>query len=244
MTQRPNPMRISGSSDWPPPISNWRWWSVTYWLIAINIAVYVVDLLLKGTLTDYGAFTADSGISHLQFWRWISYEFLHASPMHLIVNMVALISFGPPVEAEMRRGQFIVFYLLSGLGGVLGYLILWRMRFLDVQADTMLVGSSACIFGLIMAAVKLAPNREIVLVWPPVRLRLVTLGLILVGVAVLVVVTKVGGNAGGEAAHLGGGAVGFVLIRHTHWFSKIGITKKRRRFWQPGDPASNFFREE
>jgi hypothetical protein len=51
-------------------------------------------------------------------------------------------------------------------------------------------------------------------------------------------------NAGGEAAHLGGADIGYVLILNQNWLSAVGLAPKRHRFWKPGDPASNFFRPQ
>ena len=239
-------MKISAasSSQLPPPL--WvqtRWWSVTHWLIAVNVVVYVVDVLSQGLLTYVGAFSAGRALVHFQLWRLITYNFLHASPTHLIFNMISLWAFGPSVELILRPRRYLAFYLLSGLGGVAGYLLLWRLRFLDVTDQTTLVGASACIFGVLVAAATMAPHRIIRLIWPPVELRFRTLASILIGLAVLVIAAH-RGNAGGEAAHLGGAVVGYVLIRNMHWFSAVWIAPRRQKFWKPGDPASNFFRPD
>jgi membrane associated rhomboid family serine protease len=157
----PQPMRIDGDdrSQPPPPIwAQMRWWSTTYWLIAINVAVYVVDLLSRGLLSQWGQFSADLALFHFQLWRLITYNFLHASPEHLFFNMIALWAFGPPVEVILKRRRYLSFYLICGLGGVAGYLLLWRLQFLDVSRDTELVGASACIFGVIIAAATMSPN--------------------------------------------------------------------------------------
>ena len=74
-------------------------------------------------------------------------------------------------------------------------------------------------------------------------MRFVTLAWVYVGWAVLNVLRHAD-NAGGHAAHLGGAAVGFVLIRNPTWFGVLRLGPKPRRFWRPGDPASNFFRRD
>ena len=238
-------LRLAG--DWggsPPPLSRrLRWWSVTQWLIAANAAVFVVQFLSADRVTPYGTFSIDAGLRHWQLWRWVTSDFLHASPVHLVVNMIALWAFGPVVENRLGRGRYLAMYLLSGLGGVGGYLLLWRLRILDVTTDTELLGASGCIFGVIVAAAHIAGNRRFRFLWPPVELRLVTLAWIYVAWAV-VNIAHHGENAGGDAAHLGGAAVGFVLIRNVTWFRLLRIGPQPRRFWRPGDPASNFFRPD
>ncbi len=220
-----------------------RWWSLTQWLIAINVSIFVIDWLSSGILTEFGAFSAENGIFRLQIWRWVTCQFLHNDPLHLIFNMWALWIFGPPVEARLRRQSFIAFYLLSGLGGVLGYLFLWRLAILETTRETQLIGASACIFGCLVAAAHFAPNAIIRYVFPPITLRLRTIAWICVGLAI-VVIARHGENSGGEAAHLGGAAVGFVLVRNMSWLNVMRIGSRLRRFWKPGDPASNFFRKD
>ena len=169
--------------------------------------------------------------------------FLHADPTHLVVNMLSLWWFGQPVEGHLGRARFLAFYLLSGIGGVLGYLLLWRMRLLDVTPTSELLGASGCIFGLVAASAYLFPNRIVRWAFTPFQMRMVVLCGIYVGWALLNVLHR-GPNAGGDAAHLGGAAVGFVLIRNLAWFRALRLGPKRRRFWRPGDPASNFFRPD
>lgn len=70
--------------------------------------------------------------------------------------------------------------------------------------------------------------------------------LIYLGLAALMVWTA-GVNAGGEAAHLGGAAAGFLLIRNPAWLARVPMFsrgRRRARFWKPGDPAENFFRRD
>src|SRR5271170_299372 len=202
-----------GGPKWPRSM---RWWSATQWIIAINVVVFVADLLSGRQLTEYGAFSASAAIFHLQLWRWVTCDFLHADPYHLLFNMLALWAFGPAVELRLRRDRYVAFYLISGLGGILGYLLLWRLNILSTTGDTQLIGASACIFGVLVAAAHLSPQSLIRLMFPPVSLTLRTVAWICIGLAVLEIAYH-GENAGGQAAHLGGAAVGYVLIRNVEW---------------------------
>jgi membrane associated rhomboid family serine protease len=114
---------------------------------------------------------------------------------------------------------------------------------LDVTRDTRLVGASACIFGVMMATAHLWPHRVVSFVPFGIKLRLRTLVWGLIALAIIYIAARVD-NAGGEAAHLGGAVMGLVLIQNQHWFSVVGLAPKRRRFWKPGDPQSNFFRPD
>ncbi len=157
--------------------------------------------------------------------------------------MLALWAFGPIVEFRLQRGRYLAFYLISGLGGVLGYLLLWRLGILATTRESEMVGASACIFGLLVAAAHLSPGAVIRMIWPPVALTMRAVAWIYIGLAVLVILYR-GENSGGEAAHLGGALVGYLLIRNVDLFWLIRVGPKRQRFWRPGDEASNFFRED
>jgi membrane associated rhomboid family serine protease len=220
-----------------------RFWGATQWIIIACVAVYVIDLLSGGLLSEWGAFSVDRALFHLQLWRIITCAFLHASPSHLVFNMLALWYAGPMLESMLRPRRFVAFYVLSGIGGICGYLLLWRLKFLDVSRYTALVGASACIFGVMMAGAHLWPHRVVRFVPFGITLRLRTLVWGLIAIAILYIAIR-DENAGGEAAHLGGAVVGYLLIRNLHWFSAVGLAPKRRRFWKPGDPQSNFFRPD
>ena len=68
-------------------------------------------------LQDWGHFSVDKAIFHLQLWRSITFEFLHSSLVHLLLNMLGLYFFGPIVESYLVRQRFLVFYLLCGIAG-------------------------------------------------------------------------------------------------------------------------------
>jgi membrane associated rhomboid family serine protease len=221
-----------------------RLWSATRWIIAINIGVFIADLLSFGALYNWGRFSIDKAIYHLQIWRFLTSEFIHASPSHILFNMIVLYFYGPLLEPALGRRLFVLFYLVSGLSGDILYLVLWRMHFLHVSADSQLIGASGCIMGVIAGATTLAPNMTMRLWFPPVAPRLITLLWIFIGIAFCTIWTA-GHNAGGEAAHLGGAAAGFLMITNLRWLKQVSAGKtNRRRFWKPGDPQSSFFREE
>ncbi|MBC8105791.1 MAG: rhomboid family intramembrane serine protease [Anaerolineae bacterium] len=223
-------------------------WSVTTWLLVINIAVFVLNNVLTQprALVDtrtgevikyvhlwdmYGAFNVVDGIYRLQIWRFITFQFLHASLTHLLFNMFTLYMFGTLIEQYLGRRRFLAFYLLSGIGGGVMYVILWYLGFFGAAAQTAitdLVGASAGIFGVLVAAAVIAPNAT-VLIYGSIPMKLKTLAYILLGVAVFTIFGG-GTNRGGEAAHLGGAVVGFFLIRRPELLNvfEIGIAKRPR----------------
>jgi membrane associated rhomboid family serine protease len=238
-------MRIAGGPDrpWTGPPGQFRW-TVTIALIAACTAAFVAQNLWPGEIEGLFAFTVADGIRGVQLWRWFSYAFLHASPGHLLFNMLALYFFGPIVEQRLKGTRFLAFYLICAAAGAGVYWIFSRMNILDVSARSQLVGASGAVLGVIAGGAKIAPDRLVRLLFPPVTLRLVTIAWGLFGIAVVTVATA-GPNAGGEAAHLGGLLAGFVLIRNTRWLRVPGAgSGGSRQFWKPGDPPGKFFRDD
>jgi membrane associated rhomboid family serine protease len=220
-----------------------RFWPLTYWLIAINAVVFFIQMACNGTVTEWGEFAPIKIVHGLQFWRFLSFQFLHGSIWHLLFNMLALYYFGVIVESRLGRRRYLAFYLICGICGALFYLLLWRLDFLSASAGEAMLGASAGIFGVLIGVVHVAPHMAIRMLFPPIILRIRTLALIFIGIAALTILAK-GQNAGGEAAHIGGALAGWVLIKNVDLLNLFDRKRKQRRFWRPGDPASNFFRED
>ncbi|HEX4797272.1 MAG TPA: rhomboid family intramembrane serine protease [Humisphaera sp.] len=214
-------------------------WSITIWLVAINVAVYVVDQLSNQKLTLWGAFSATTALHQFQLWRFLTFQFLHANNEHIIFNMIALYFFGPIVEDYLGRGRYLAFYLLCGVSGAATYMLLMRIcgHALDLTPDTPLVGASAGIFGILIASVRVVPDARVMLLFPPIPMKLRTVVWLFIGWAVLAILREIfrignyaNANAGGEAAHLGGALLGFILIRKPQLLKVFDFGRRR---WPP-----------
>jgi membrane associated rhomboid family serine protease len=208
-----------------------------------NNPVATVDYRFERPLTRMGYFSTARavygsdpilGISGFEVWRFLTFQFLHANLNHILFNMMTLFFFGGMVEQFLGSKRFLAFYLLCGISGGLMYLLLNGLAIggqaafgpgfhlpglLFNDSDTMLVGASAGVFGVIMAAAYLAPNATVLLFFV-IPMRLATLAYGLLGFALLAVIFG-WANAGGEAAHIGGALAGFWLVRnpaHLHGF--------------------------
>ena len=209
-----------------------RMWSVTTWLIVLNVAVYILNQLTDGLLAEWGYFSAATVIGGLQLWRFITFQFLHASVQHILFNMISLYFFGPLIEGYLGPRKYLAFYLLCGVGGAVMYLALWGIGVLPGGAQTPMVGASAGIFGVLIAAARVAPDARVMLLFPPIPMRMRTFALVMLGIALWVVFTS-GRNAGGQAAHLGGAAVGALLIWRPNVlniFDRLRVRRTRGRF--------------
>lgn len=183
---------------------------VVKWLLIVNLGVFAVALLLdfREASVEFGKFTIREGIAGVQVWRLITFQFLHGDFGHLLFNSIAIYFFGAFVEQQLRSRAFLVFYLLCGVAGALGYAALVSVS--DAYRDVGVVGASGGIFGILVVAAMIAPDMRVQLLFPPVTLTMRLMAILMLGWGLLVVVTG-GQNAGGEAGHLGGALAGFLL---------------------------------
>ncbi len=228
--------------------------SFVFWLIAINAAVFLLDHLLmrsigpvnqlfslsngaevtlkSSPIESLGYFSAATAIQAGNIWRFITFQFLHADFGHILFNMLGLYFFGPMVESYLGSRRFLAFYLCCGIAGATAYIVLWTLGFLVSSPIVPLVGASAGVLGVLMAAAAIAPNTRVMLIFPPIPMKLKTMAWIMVGIGVYTVLFmghRAGSNAGGEAAHLGGCALGFFLIRRPSWLNFAD--------WSAGGPS-------
>ena len=128
---------------------------VTLALIAVNVVVYLVEVLLSGTgqeislrtLVEMGAMCAPFVQGPDDLYRFVSPMFLHMDLMHLLFNMVALYSVGELLERVLGRTSFVILYFVAGVtGNAVSYATSLVEGGLSVSA-----GASTSVFGLFVA---------------------------------------------------------------------------------------------
>lgn len=188
---------------------------VVSWLLMLNVAVFFGDMLVfDHWLVRLGVFTVGSGLFEARLWELVTFQFLHAGIGHLLMNMLGLYFFGPWLEQWWGSRRFTAYYLLCGVAGALFYSLLWWLgMFPGVGVNTPLLGASAGVYGVLIGVAVTAPSLRVMLVFPPVELSMRQLALGVMAIAVISVITGWGGNAGGDAGHLGGALLGYLLMR-------------------------------
>jgi membrane associated rhomboid family serine protease len=129
-----------------------RWGSVTLTLIALNVAMFVVTAVAAAAT---GSSALDNYRSPIfeqlsqwpygvilfgEWWRVFSAAFLHIGPVHLVMNMLALLIFGSELERQLGRGRFLSLYLLSALGGAVAIQLFGDPRLPVAGASTAIYG--------------------------------------------------------------------------------------------------------
>ena len=180
------------------------------WLLIVNVAVYFVSFIppIGRLLAVWCAVNPGSWATTLQPWRVITYQFLHShyDLLHIVFNMFGLYFFGPPLERFWGSRRFVAFYLTCGAAGGVLYPLLSHIGFLGIAP---LVGASGAIMGLVAACAILFPQFTVIFFIFPMPIRVLA-GLFAV-ISFLTVIRQ-GANAGGEAAHLAGLAVGAAFV--------------------------------
>ncbi|MEO7098656.1 MAG: rhomboid family intramembrane serine protease [Luteolibacter sp.] len=236
---------------------------VVKWLLILNLGIYFLDTLvlkgpglLNGPIRNAGAFTIQSAIFHGEIWRFITFQFIHASVPHVLFNSLGIFFFGPWMERWWGSKKFLIFYLLCGVAGAVFYSLLVYLGVLHVSDPDFLesaaaylpgvnpmtlvplVGASAGIYGILIGVAVIAPSLRVRLLFPPIELSMRQLAMALMAMAIGSIVFKLGGNEGGEAGHLGGAILGFLLVRFPHLLgqaSDIAIFRPKA-FSRPPEP--------
>jgi membrane associated rhomboid family serine protease len=193
-------------------------WSASIVLIVINAAMYaaqlVVELARRGPPLEKYLALFPNELAQGYVWQLLTFQFLHADALHLIINCAMLYMFGRPVEEALGRGRFVGMYLASGaLGGLLQATCGWV--FPQHFGLGPVVGASAGVFALIAAFAALnweQPITTLVAFILPVTMRakyLILVEVILAGLGMLQQSSQVA-----HAAHLGGilGGLAFVYL--------------------------------
>jgi membrane associated rhomboid family serine protease len=132
--------------------------SVTRALVILNVVIYLLELAMGGTISgtgnriyEHGALVVNAvyadgtpaGLAHGEWYRLITAAFLHYGPVHLALNMLALWWLGQPVEAALGRWRYLLLYIVAGVAGSAGALLL--------SPNAITVGASGAIFGILGA---------------------------------------------------------------------------------------------
>jgi len=209
-------------------------------LIIINVVIFLALALLSVfmTITGFeGAFVYVKKIFLLppKFgdfvthpWTLITYAFGHdwQDIWHIIGNMLALYWFGKLFIEYLGNDKLIAVYVLGALAGGIVYLLMFNLvpYFVGRTNFEGLIGASAAVFAVMMAIVTLIPDYTFFLLFlGPVKIKYIALFYIVTSF-----IGTLGSNDGGNLAHLGGLAIGFIYTKQlqagVNWGNWITVT--------------------
>lgn len=178
---------------------------VTAILLAI-MGVYFIVISLNGgstnteALVNFGAFFPPSILQNNEYYRFVTSIFIHIGLAHIFFNGYALYIFGTQIEKVMGRIKYILFFLITGIGGnIVTYIVSLTSEsaFVTVSA-----GASGSLFGILGAFLYLIRHHKN-MITPEGRKSILTLLAINLGLTLLVPGISI-------TAHFGGLAIGYV----------------------------------
>jgi len=151
-------------------------------------------------------------VLHGMIWQLVTYSFLHAGLMHLLVNMLTLWMFGSQQEQDWGSKQFLEYYLFCVIGSALTTIAVAYSPLPGVTPATATIGASGGIYGCLIAFGMLYGDREIFMFPLPFMMKAKYMVAIIIFVVVIATFQP---SQGGIAnfAHLGGLLFGFLYIK-------------------------------
>lgn len=208
---------------WEEIKSTFKHGSVLTRLIYINLAIflairiiYVFFYLFKVDIDLLGWLSLPSDISMLAVrpWTLFTYMFLHFDFLHILMNLLWLYWFGKIFLMYFDERKLLSTYLLGGLFGGALYILAYNLfpAFAETAQQGMLLGASASIIAVMIAAAVYVPNLSVNLllissIFGPIKIIWIALFSLLI-----YFISITGTNAGGNIAHIGGALWGFIYM--------------------------------
>jgi membrane associated rhomboid family serine protease len=203
---------------------------VTRALLIANVAVYLLQMLLQmqgsdALIVHFALWPLGppqyADVAGFKLWQLVTYSFQHGGLTHIAFNMLALWMFGGPIERLFGSRPFAVYYFVCVIGAAIAQLLVTAYVTGGYYPT---LGASGGIFGLLLAYGMMYPHARILLLFPPIPMPA---WLFVIGYGAVELFLGVTGTSAGVAhfAHLGGMAIGFVLIQY--WRGKFPVKPRR-----------------
>ena len=190
---------------------------VSLLLVLANVTVfYLQQQAPEAYAMAWGLWPVESQNFHLP--QLISYGFLHASGIHLTVNMFAMFMFGAEVEHRVGSLRFLLYCLVCLLSAALLQLAV-AIILGTLTRPTM--GASGIVFGVLLAYAMLFPRQKLTPIIMPIPIP-AWLFVALYGLLELVMGLLETQDGIAHFAHLGGMMGGWFLMQY--WRDKLPPT--------------------
>jgi membrane associated rhomboid family serine protease len=196
---------------------------VTRRLIIANTVIYLGQMVVPGPLIDWFGLRPLDVFTNYHVWTIVTYAFLHGGGWHLFFNMFALWMFGPHIEGIWGARRFTAYYFLCVVGAALAQFL--------IAPESLVVGASGAIYGLLLAFGMLMPDAVIYLFFFfPVR---AIQAVFFIALLTFVSALSAGGSRIANFAHLGGMLTGYLYFKVPMWLERARFWQIERRFKNP-----------
>lgn len=135
---------------------------ITFIIIAICLLVFFVfeqiELLLPHFVLQQASLLERP-------WTIVTSMFAHGGFQHILFNMIVLFMFGSVLENKLGSNKFVFLYLIAGIIGGVGFMLL-------NGPQEMALGASGAIYGIFGALALLVPNMRVYIYLVPVPMWL------------------------------------------------------------------------
>ena len=180
--------------------------NVLWFLIALNVLIFIITLLRPGTVI--GLFGLTPALLPQHPWTIISSMFVHGGLAHILLNMISLYFLGSFLIRAVGEKTFLAIFFLGGLAGNVFFVLL-------ADPYSTGIGASGAIYALGGALAVMLPRVPVIIVPIPVPVPL------WVAILIFLLLSFLPGIA--WQAHLGGlflGLIaGFILRRRRQTYS-------------------------
>jgi len=135
----------------------YRHFNAAFAIIIINVIIFLINMAVPNSRA-YLALNPVLFIGNKFYWQIVTYMFTHASFSHILFNMLALFFFGIQIERKMGSSEFLLFYLVTGIGaGAFSLLVYWFTGAYQVW----LLGASGAVYAVLLAFATFFPDSRI-----------------------------------------------------------------------------------
>lgn len=192
-------------------------------IIVINVVVFAA-LLLVNIFLFFGEqdsswnfvrslFQFDPRPDELIYrpWTILTYGFTHYDIIHILFNVLVLYWFGKIITDLLGQNKLLGLYVWGVISGALLYFILYnifpRAAILGGEMPQM-IGASAGVLSVMIGAATFQPDFSFrLLIIGEVKIKYIAAFYILMSLSGVI-----GGNSGGNIAHIGGAFMGYLVM--------------------------------
>ncbi len=181
-------------------------------------------------LIDSLGFSPRAIVDDYGYHRFVTSTMLHADGFHLIMNFIGLFLLGTQLERKVGWQRFLVLYFGSGIIAGAVVLMVSPFEILGQSMDTVSIGASGCIYGILGAYWFLYPRDQIV--FPLIIIKKWPISLIVaiyIGITALFIILDSDSNVS-HIAHFAGFVGAFpiaALVRPRPVEEKTGLKKAK-----------------
>jgi membrane associated rhomboid family serine protease len=201
-------------------------------LLVINIALFFIINISTGifntsVLTNNLALPLNINEFVFKFWTLFTYMFSHQSLGHVFYNMLLLYFTAQTFLNFLSEKKFMYVYIMSGLfGGIL--LLILSAIFPNTFANSILIGASASVIGIVAALAMYIPNLPVSL-FGIIEMKYKYYALLIFAISTIIDFNV---NTGGKISHFGGAFFGLFfgyMLKNGKDISELSFFKPQKK---------------